>query len=61
MMFILQFTMCIFFVAKELIISLTGIERINSDSVDGSEGGNKHDWPHGWALLVLDTFQYGAR
>ena len=37
--------MCIFFMAKELIISLTGIERINSDSIDRSEGGNKHDWP----------------
>ena len=31
--------------AKELIISLTGIEHINSDSIDRSEGGNKHDWP----------------
>ena len=31
--------------AKELIISLTGIERINFDSIDRSEGGNKRDWP----------------
>ena len=37
--------MCIFFKAKELIITLTGIERMESDSIDRSEGGNKHDWP----------------
>ena len=37
--------MCIFFMAKKLIITLTGIERISSDPVDRSEGGNKHDWP----------------
>ena len=35
--------MYVFFMAKELII-LTGIEHINSDSIDRSEGGNKHDW-----------------
>ena len=37
--------MRIFFMPKELIISLTRIERINSDSVDRSEDGNKRDWP----------------
>ena len=53
--------MCIYFMAKELIISLTGIELINSDSIDRSEGGNKTRMTHGWTLLVLDKFQYGAR